>query len=198
MDNFPEHIVREDELMPASRARPSVEDWALFAEGALMTPQELHSPQLREYAGHPELEYVYWRNFCKLIGSVTGGDLSHEDFVMIDFGVELHAVHNLRDVPRMMVPPPHGNCEEDCYQCTLYRNSLLIEFGFELSKFVGYDGVDTSVFEIYANDGYDDVAYFNDDDGNEVVYLNGYIYVNGNGNVFDVNGFDDDGFDING
>jgi hypothetical protein len=40
---------------------------------------------------------------------------------------------------------------------------LLTEFGFELSKFLGYDGADGSVFDDYANDGIDG-SVFGDDD----------------------------------
>jgi hypothetical protein len=158
MDNIPEPIVCE--LSP----RPSFEDWELIEKGADMTSEELHMPLLNQYMNDEVFGVLYWKNLCMRIGLVTGGLLTFEDYDMIQFGVKLHAVHHSRGVPRMGFPS-HGYCNKDCYHCNLYRGSLLTEFGFELSKFLGYDGVDASVFDVYADDSDDDGSVFEDYDG---------------------------------
>jgi len=158
MENIPEHIVCESAPVP----RPSLEDWDLIAKGADMTSEVLNMPWLRKYIDHVIFGVWYWQNLCLRIGSVTGGVFTQEDYDMIQFGVQMHALHKMPAVPRMVFAP-HAYCDENCYYCTLYRNSLLMEFGFELSKFVGYDGVDGSVFDDYANDGIDG-SVFGDDD----------------------------------
>jgi hypothetical protein len=162
MDNLPEPNVCEF----ASAPRPSFEDWQLIAKGAHMTSEFLNMPWLRQYIDHEVFGVWYWQNLCMRIGSVTGGVLTHEDYVMIQNGVELHAVNNIRTVPRMVFTQ-HVCCDKDCYYCTLYKNSLFMEFGFELSKFLGYDGVDTSVFDAYG--AYGDDGVFDDygDDGDD-------------------------------
>lgn len=152
MDNFPEPLVCEPALVPEPAPRPSMDDWELIAKGARMTQEQLRMPWLRRYVGEDVFGVWYWQNLCMRIGSVTGGVLTQEDYVMIQNGVQLHAVHTMRAVPRMVFTQ-HAYCDENCYYCTLYRDSLFMEFGFELSKFLGYDGVDVSVFDIYADDG---------------------------------------------
>ena len=168
MDNIPEPIVCE--LSP----RPSFEDWELIAKGANMTSAQLHMPWLNQYMNDEVFGVWYWQNLCMRIGSVTGGLLTFEDYDMLKFGVETHVLDKNRRVPCEVFPsharmlfPSHGYCDEDCYHCKLYRGSLLMEFGFELSKFLGYDGVDASIFDDYANDGYDGDYYTNGDDGDD-------------------------------
>jgi hypothetical protein len=178
MDNFPDPLVCEEELMRGPHARPSVYDWKLIEKGALMTHEQLHMPWLLKYVNDPVFGVLYWKNLCMRIGSVTGGDLTVEDYYVIQHGVKLHAVYHIRTVPHMVFSPSHTNCDENCYYCTgnLYREGLLREFGFELSKFVGYDGVDSSVFDAYANDG-DDGSVFgaaNGDDGDDGDAYDGY------------------------
>jgi hypothetical protein len=169
MDNLQDPLVCE--LSP----RPSFEDWKLIAKGVVMTSSELNIPWLRNYIDHEVFGVWYWQNLCMRIGLVTGGLLTSEDYYVIQHGVKLHAVDHISTVPHMVFSPSHTNCDENCYYCTsnLYREGLLREFGFELSKFLGYDGVDASVFDVYANDGVDgyDGDYYtnggNDDDGEE-------------------------------
>jgi hypothetical protein len=161
MDNIPDPLVYE--FSP----RPSFEDWKLIDKGAVMTSAELHMPWLNQYVNHEVFGVWYWENLCMRIGSVTGGLLTFEDYDTVKFGVEMHAVHHKRYVHSMLFPP-NGYCDKDCYHCNLYRSRLLTEFGFELSKFLGYDGVDASVFDVYANngvDGYD--GYDGYDEGDE-------------------------------
>lgn len=187
MENLSEPIVCEPVLVSEPAPRPSMNDWKLFDEGSRMTAEQLHFPELKKFVDDEVFGKWYWEHLCMCIGSVTGGDLTFKDYDMIRFGVNLHAVYQSRGVPRMVFTP-HADCGADCYYCTLYRDSLLTEFGFELSKFVGYDGVDGSVFNDYAKDGYDGYGYDyvnegddddDSDDGDEVGDDDGYDFHNG-------------------
>jgi hypothetical protein len=169
MENIPEHIVCESAPVP----RPSLEDWDLIAKGTDMTYEVLNMPWLRKYIDHPIFGVWYWQNLCLRIGLVTGGVFTQEDYDMIQFGVQMHAVRKMCGVPRMVFSQ-HLYCDENCYYCTIYRNSLLTEFGFELSKFLRYDGVDGSVFDDYANDAVGGSVFEDDEDIDD-----GDYYTNG-------------------
>jgi hypothetical protein len=187
MDNFPDPLVCEPKPIP----RPSWEDWKLILKGAQLTSQVLSMPWLRPYIDHEVYGVWYWENLCMLIGSVTGGYLTFEDYRKIELGVMLHAVLKSHNVPRMLYKE-HECCDtydtdDICDICDTYRLNLLMQFGFELSKFLRYDGVDGSVF--------DDYGYTPNDDGYDA---DGYDADGYDANGYDAYGYDVDGYDAYG
>jgi hypothetical protein len=190
MENLPEPIVCE----PAPVPRPSLNDWEFIDKGVDMTSEVLSMPWLRRYVDDEVCGVWYWQNLLMRIGSVTGGVLTLEDYHKVQLGVTLHAVYKSHDVPRMFYM--QHSCSDICDVCDTYRLNLLMQFGFELSKFLRYDGVDGSVFDDYANDGdngsvFDD--YNDDDDGD--YYTNEGNDDGDDGDDDDEVG-DDDGYDF--